>query len=104
MTPPRSPALFLFGLLAAGPAVARERAVPAAESIRPCPSEGPGFVRLGKSATCIRLSGRVVAGVDAGPGGRDGARTIGDGRLAIDTRVESDYGAVRTFVRVGAGR
>lgn len=104
MTLLRGLALFLVGLAISGPAAARERAVPAAESIRPCPSQGPGFVRLSGSATCIRLSGRVTAGVDAGIGGRDAARRIGDGRLAIDTRVQSDYGAVRTFVRIGAGR
>lgn len=97
-------ALSLAALATSCPVVATERVAPASESMRPCPSQGPGFVRLAGSDTCIRLSGRVVGGVDAGASSRDAARPIGDGHLAIDTRVQSDYGAVRSFVRVGPGR
>ncbi|GJE44413.1 porin [Methylobacterium soli] len=96
------------GLLAGclAPATAREPAkVPAPEPLRPCPAFGSGFVRIPGSRSCIRLSGRVGAGIDlrAGHGGAAAAPAAA-GRFAIDTRSESELGPVRTFVRIGNGR
>lgn len=82
----------------------RRAAVPEAKA-RPCPEQGPGFVRLPGSATCLRLSGRAAAGV-AVRSGRDGtaARPEADGRFALDARTDTDLGPLRTYVRVGSGR
>ncbi|MCJ2123730.1 porin [Methylobacterium sp. J-077] len=93
--------------LGLGPAEARdfERAS-ITPSVIPCPSKGPGFVRLPGSASCIRVSGRVTAGADLRTGhGIDasGVPAI-TGRLAIDNRADTDLGEVRTFVRIGNGR
>ena len=70
----------------------------AAES---CPSQGAGFIRIPGTATCIRLSGRVRAGIDAGS---SGTTAPGQSRIAVDTRSESALGPVRSFVRIDAGR
>lgn len=77
---------------------------PASETLRPCPKHGAGFVRLPGSSTCLRLSGRVGAGIDLRSAHR-APPTIPPNvaRLAIDTRTDTDYGPVRTFVRIGAG-
>ncbi|MCJ2034321.1 porin [Methylobacterium sp. J-068] len=71
------------------------------EAMQPCPSQGPGFVRLPGSATCVRVSGRAVGGVDIGA---HGAAPVTAGHLSIDARTESDLGPVRAFVRMGHGR
>ncbi|KAB1074087.1 hypothetical protein F6X51_09025 [Methylobacterium planeticum] len=98
----------LGALLAAGltPAAAREPIkAPTTEALRPCPAYGSGFVRLPGSRSCIRLSGRVGAGMDLQSGNRGAAAApAAAGRFAIDTRSESEFGPVRTFVRIGNGR
>lgn len=71
------------------------------EALLPCPGQGPGFMQLPGSGTCIRVSGRVAAGVDIGP---QRTAPVAAGQLSIDSRTESDYGPVRTFVRLGHGR
>ncbi|WP_246733225.1 porin [Methylobacterium sp. BTF04] len=82
---------------------AAEPVRPAQEAMRPCPKHGAGFVRIPGSATCIRLSGRVAAGIDL-RGAHKAPSPIPPNlaRLAIDTRTETDYGPVRTFVRTGS--
>ena len=96
--------------LAALPAVARDQlkdptSALAAETLLPCPSQGAGFARTPGSRTCFRISGHVATGIDL-RAGRD--RTVAvpttSGRLAIDTRTDSDLGPVRTYVRIGQGR
>ena len=96
--------LSLVAALAASPASARDRARPPNVS-EPCPAYGAGFVRMPGSRTCTRLSGRVTTGLDL-RAGDTGARAVpgAAGRLAIDTRTESDLGPVRTYVRIGNGR
>lgn len=71
----------------------------------PCPGQGAGFVRLPGSGTCIRLSGRATAGlaVQAGRGGA-AARPVAGGRVALDSRTDTELGPVRTYIRVGAGQ
>ncbi|WP_336486514.1 porin [Methylobacterium nigriterrae] len=87
------------------PASAREPVrAPVAEPLQACPSQGQGFVRVPGSRSCIRLSGRVRAGLDARIDHGAAARPTASGRFAIDTRSETDYGPVRTFVRIGSGR
>lgn len=95
--------VIVLGLMAAGivPAGAAERVARAQDIARPCPRYGSGFVRLPGSDLCVRLEGRVTGGIDArtryaGPGMSPAVA----GRLSIDTRTESDYGPVRTFVRI----
>jgi hypothetical protein len=82
-----------------------EKASSAAAAM-PCPSKGPGFIRLPGSVSCIRVSGRVIAGADLRPGHGAGAASPPAiaGRLAIDNRADTDLGEVRTFVRIGNGR
>lgn len=83
----------------------RRRATATESKARPCPEQGPGFVRLPGSATCLRLSGRAAGGV-AVHSDRNGAaaRPEAAGRFALDARTDTDLGPVRTYVRVGAGR
>lgn len=83
------------------PAGAFERApLPSEAPMEPCPSQGAGFFRVPGTATCIRLSGRARAGIEAGAG-RSTAPV--QGRLAVDTRSESALGPVRSFLRIDAG-
>ncbi|WP_331286462.1 MULTISPECIES: porin [Methylobacteriaceae] len=93
--------LALLGLISL-PAVAFERApLPSEAPMEPCPREGAGFVRIPGTTTCLRLSGRVAAGLQTGAG-RTAAPVAG--RLSVDTRSETDLGPVRSFVRIDAGR
>lgn len=90
-------------LLSAGilPAAAFERApLPSEAPMEPCPSQGANFFRIPGTATCLRLSGRVRAGFDAGPG-RTAAPV--QGRVSVDARSDSALGPVRSFVRIEAG-
>ncbi|MGU3537258.1 porin [Methylobacterium sp. A54F] len=84
--------------------VAANRAEPT--PLQPCPSYGAGFVRVPGSTTCLRLSGRVRAGADAGsaPARLAPVEPPVSGRFSIDTRSDTDYGPVRTFVRAGNGQ
>ncbi|PIU12172.1 MAG: hypothetical protein COT28_16245 [Methylobacterium sp. CG08_land_8_20_14_0_20_71_15] len=96
----------LLGLLSATGVAAGERPRPAAaETLLPCPTQGPGFVRAPGSRTCFRLSGRAAGNLDLRPG-RGGLETAPgvSGRFAIDTRADTDLGPVRTYVRIGQGR
>ena len=70
----------------------------------PCPSKGPGFVRMPGSDSCIRVSGRVAAGMDLRAGAGTAASPPVAGSLAIDNRSETELGEVRTYVRIGNGR
>ena len=95
-----------FILLAfAGPVSAFERApLPSEGAMEPCPAYGAGFARIPGTSTCIRVSGRVVAGADVGTSHHaPGTPPIG-GRITVDARSASDYGPVRSFLRIGAGR
>lgn len=72
------------------------------EIARSCVRHGPGFVEVPGTATCIRIGGRVRA--EAGASARRSAREIGSGtgtsaRLSIDTRADTAYGPLRSFVR-----
>ena len=100
----------MFTLAAFGvglPAHARDlEKAPTGSMPVPCPSKGQGFVRMPGSQSCIRVSGRVAAGVDLRAGqaiGPSGIPAV-TGRLAIDNRTDSDLGEVRTYVRIGNGR
>lgn len=74
-------------------------------SVRSCARHGPGFVEVPGTATCIRIGG--LARAEAGVSARRGAREIGPGmgasaRLSIDTRTDTAYGPLRSFVRLKA--
>lgn len=103
----RAASVLLFaGSMIAGNARALEfETAPPAPTVEPCPAKGPGFVRLPGSRSCTRISGRVAAGADlrAGPGATTLAPAAA-GRLAIDSRTDSDLGEIRTYVRIGNGR
>lgn len=73
------------------------------EATRSCARHGPGFVEVPGTATCIRIGGRVMAEVGAST--RRNARETGTGtaaRLSIDTRTDTAYGPLRSFVRLKA--
>lgn len=94
--------LLLIAFATAMPAAAFERVpAPSEAPMEPCPQHGAGFFRVPGTSTCVRISGRVAgtAAVGSGPG-----RSLATGRLAIDTRVPTDAGPVRGFVRIDAGR
>ena len=79
--------------------------VAADETARSCARQGPGFVEVPGTATCVRIGGRVRA--EAGSAVRSGGREIGSGtgtsaRLSVDTRTDTAYGPLRSFVRLKA--
>ena len=78
--------------------------VPVAPTAVPCPSKGQGFVRLPGSDSCVRVSGRVAAGLDARAGHGAAVAPLVAGHLAIDNRADTDLGEVRTYLRIGNGR
>ena len=104
-------ALALGGLLAAPAAAERldreglDRARIVGEGRRACPQFGAGFAALPGTSACTRVSGRVRAEAGTPRRGpeREGAVTAA-GRLAVDTRTQTDYGSARAFVRFGTGR
>lgn len=90
--------------LAALPAIAAERR-PIEPAARSCPGYGPGFIEVPGTSTCIRIGGRVSSeyGTALGRSARDsasGSRVAG--RISMDSRTETGYGTVRTFVRLKA--
>lgn len=92
-------------LLLAGQALALDlRQIPTAPKPLPCPSKGPGFVRMPGTDSCIRVSGHVAAGLDLRAGHAAAAAPTVAGRLAIDNRADTDLGEVRTYLRIGNGR
>jgi Porin subfamily len=98
-------AIAVATLVVAGPALAGDlQKAPVAPGPVPCPSHGAGFVRMPGSSNCIRVSGRVTAGMDLRAGHGAAAAPLVAGRLAIDNRADTDLGEVRTYVRIGNGR
>jgi hypothetical protein len=76
------------------------------EVARPCPQQGPGFVQMPGSATCVKLGGRVVAETTVGSRriARDQISGFGaSGSVSLDARTNTEYGPLRTYVRVKAG-
>ena len=67
-----------------------------------CAGYGSNFVAVPGTNTCLRIAGRVRA--EAGAARRERMRPSAAGRADLDLRTLTDYGPVRTFVRVGAGR
>ena len=97
--------LCLAGSSAAVPAGAFDRDRLASEApMEPCPAQGPNFAKIPGTSTCIRLSGRVAAGIDVGRAPGQAATPPNAVRAQIDTRSTSDYGPVRSVVRMGAER
>ncbi|KQP53247.1 hypothetical protein ASF34_02515 [Methylobacterium sp. Leaf106] len=75
------------------------------QAAKPCPRHGSGFIRIPGSETCIRIGGRATTGLDLrSREGDPASRLIAGGRLAVDTRTETGYGPVRTYVRIDAGQ
>lgn len=70
-----------------------------------CPRHGPGFIAIPGAASCLRISGLVRLDVDATTplpvvvGDRFGMSVLG--RLGVDARTSTDWGTLRTFVRLG---
>lgn len=105
----RTPIVLAALVALATPALAEgriDRARIAGEGKRPCPHYGPGFSAVPGTGACTRVSGRVRA--EAGTPFRRGpereAGLSASGRLAIDTRTETDFGPARAFVRFGTRR
>lgn len=76
------------------------------EYVRVCNVFGAGFFYIPGTDTCIRLSGRAryeylyqPTGVRTGTNG-DVSGYVGLLRLNLDARTQTDYGALRTFLRV----
>lgn len=87
--------------LAPVPAFALERApLPSEAPLEACPEQGAGFARIPGTATCLRVSGRVAAGIDLGS---HGSAAPVRGRFSVDTRSDTDLGPVRSFLRLDAG-
>ncbi len=78
-------------------------APPREDNLRACPEHGPGFFKLPGSDTCTKIGGRIrTEGVVRSTGDRRSDATgIGtQGTLDIDTRTATDYGTIRTYVRM----
>src|SRR5689334_4455286 len=76
------------------------------ETARPCPQQGPGFVQVPGSSTCVKLGGRVVAETTLGSRrvARDQISGVGaSGSVSLDARTNTEYGPVRAYMRVKAG-
>ena len=87
------------------PASALER-VPVPDPVRACPRYGPGFVEVPGSTTCIKLGGRVTSEYTTGTRhvSRDQIAGFGtSARVSMDTRTDTAYGPLRSYVRVRAG-
>ncbi|MFY9292058.1 MAG: porin [Methylorubrum rhodinum] len=85
---------------APGAALGLERApLPSEAPMEACPEQGAGFARIPGTSSCLRVSGRVSAGIDAGSHG--GAVPV-RGRFSVDTRSATDLGPVRSFLRLDA--
>jgi hypothetical protein len=95
----------LICLAGLGPAAALER-VPVPDPVRACPRYGPGFVEVPGSRTCMRVGGRVRSEYTTGTRrvSRDQIAGFGtSARVSLDTRTDTEYGPVRSYVRVRAG-
>jgi hypothetical protein len=71
---------------------------------RECPHYGAGFVQVPGTATCVRVGGRVTS--EYGTSTRRSTRGGGfgtSGRVSVDTRTDTGYGPLGTYVRVRAG-
>lgn len=85
------------------PLAARAEPFAPVETVRACPSHGPGFYAIPGTTTCIRIGGRVrseftVASRRATRDDAGGFRT--GGRVSIDARTDTAYGPLRSFVRL----
>jgi hypothetical protein len=93
-----------LGMMAIRAEAVERKAVPSATAARPCPARGPGFIQLPGAETCLRIGGRLRG--EAGTRRTSAGDSIGlhsEGRLDLDARTQTDYGPVRTFVRIRGG-
>jgi len=92
-----------LGIMAVKAEAAERKAAPSTTAARPCPAHGAGFVQLPGTETCVRVGGRLRGEAQAG-GRRISADDIvgfrSEGRLDLDARTQTNYGPVRTFVRI----
>ncbi len=93
-------------LTVASPGLGRDRAGPV-DAVRSCPRYGPGFVEVPGTSTCIRIGGRVRS--EYGASSRRVAREDiagfrNGGQVSVDTRTDTAYGPLRSYVRVRAGQ
>lgn len=97
----------LAGCLLWAPSVLAVDAKFAPEAARACPRHGPGFVQVPGSATCIRIGGHVRAEYGGSTRRIDRDRIAGFGSSAsvsADTRTDTEYGPLRSYVRIRAGQ
>ena len=106
----RRATLALLGALTVlcGGARAAERPERAEAAVRPCPRHGPGFVRLPGSEVCLRVSGRLAAGIGVGaaarPAAPSGFAATGPAtraEMALDARTDTEWGPLRAYARIG---
>ena len=96
-----------FLLLAAASSAPATERLPVEPAARACPRHGPGFVEVPGTRTCIRISGRVRSeyGASSRRISRDDISGFSTtGRVAVDSRTDTAYGPVRTYVRLKAGQ
>lgn len=76
------------------------------QAARSCPDHGRGFVQVPGTATCMRIGGRLRGEAQTGKrriSADEIASFRNEGRLSLDARTQTDYGPVRTFVRIRGG-
>jgi hypothetical protein len=77
------------------------------EYVRICTAYGPGFFYIPGSDTCIRLGGRAIFEYATGNvfnRGADPSSFTGGARIIVDTRTATDWGVLRTFMRLDFSR
>lgn len=97
-------ALALFGALTHSASALDLASI--SDPVRSCPRHGPGFVQLPGTSTCVHIGGRVRSeyGTSARQIDRDSIAGFGtSARVSVDTRTDTNYGPLRSYVRVRAG-
>ena len=78
-----------------------------AEYVRVCNAYGAGFFFIPGTQTCLRVSGMARFDYDYSQGYQRGSSQTGmraQGRIALDARTQTEYGAVRAFLRLEIAR
>ncbi len=78
-----------------------------AEYVRVCNAYGAGFFFIPGTQTCLKVGGMARFDYDYGQGYQKSSSQTGmraQGRLTLDARTQTEYGAVRAFVRLEFAR
>jgi hypothetical protein len=72
------------------------------EYVRVCDAYGAGFFYIPGTETCLQISGRVRYQIDASDTSNGWIKTV-NMRVQLDARSETDWGTLRSYIRLQAG-